>query len=88
MLNQSQIKELVGLENVNPEFQNLVQKCAIISSFNEIYYEDLVDVLFRKFFECFYSSAKDVYFLLRVGDENQTLYTYKMIFDKCMHNAH
>ncbi len=88
MLNQFQIKELVKLQDVNPEFQKLVHKCAVISSFDQICYEDLVDVLFREFPECFYNSASDVYFLLKAGDENQTLYTYKMIFDKCFHNGY
>jgi len=88
MLTYQEVKDKILLEDVNLEFQKLAQKCAVISSFDQICFEDLVDVLFREFHECFCSPPRDVYFLLRVGDKNQTLYTYKMIFDKCMYNVH
>lgn len=68
---------------IDADAKDTAEKCVEISSVEGVPYEDLIYVLLKIHPECFYRPLNKTYFLLKIGEECQMLYTYDSIFKLC-----
>ncbi len=85
MLTYQEIKDKILLEDADDICSRgmKVTQCAGLDSIEDMDGDELVYVLKREYQDCFCMSAREAYFLLKVGEETQKLYTYYQIMQLC-----
>lgn len=85
MFTYQEIKDNITLEDADSScFRGMtVTKCAVLESVEDISGHDLAYVISQEYQDCFCMSAREAYFLLRVGKDTQRLYTYFMLIQLC-----
>ncbi len=85
MLTHQEIKSKITLENADSSCSRgmTVTNCVVLESVEDISGHDLAYVLSQEYQDCFCMSAREAYFLLRVGADTQKLYTYFTLIQLC-----